>query len=122
MRYCKRVSVLVILLSGLAAATYAQDHDLRFFLGKASSKDAVLSKNERMELLNRIEKVLEEAQRTRETLARGIQSGEIDVRYQDGTFWLSELEKDGTSIEKSTQQIKLLKEKLAKCNRRFIPV
>ena len=113
MKRHKRFLGLVILLLSLASVTYAQDHDLRFFLGKALSKDGALSKNERMELLSRIEKGLEEAQQVRANLIRGIQSGEMDVRYQEGTFWLSELEKDGTSIEKSAQQIKLLKEKPA---------
>jgi len=71
----------------------------------------VLSKNERMELLSRVEKVLEEAQRIRAKLTQGIHSGEIDVRYQEGAFWLSKIERDGMSIEKSAQQIKELKDK-----------
>ena len=111
MRFQKASLGLMILVVALSSAVFAEDHDLRFFLGKASSKEGVLSKNEGAELLSRIETMLEEAQRIRAKLTQGIQSGEIDVRYQEGTFWLSELERDGISIEKAGQQIKLLKDK-----------
>jgi hypothetical protein len=111
MRFLKGFLGVMILVFTLTSAANAEDHDLRFFLGKVSSKDGMLSRNERMELLSRIETVLGEAHRIRATLTRGIQSGEIDVRYQEGTFWLSELERDGLSIEKSAQQVKLLKDK-----------
>jgi hypothetical protein len=111
MKFQKRSLGLVILVLAITSGVFAEDHDLRFFLAKASSKDGLLSKNERMELLSRVEKVLEEAQRIRAKLTQGIHSGEIDVRYQEGTFWLSKLERDGTSIEKSAQQINVLKDK-----------
>jgi hypothetical protein len=110
MKFQKRSLGLVILVFAITSVVFAEDHDLRFFLGRASSKDAVLSNKERVELLSRIEKVLEEAQRIRRKLTQGIQSGEIDVRYQEGMFWLSELERDGVSIEKSAQQLKVLKD------------
>ena len=111
MRFRKGSLGLVILVLAITSVVFAEDHDLRFFLGRASSKDGVLSQNEKMELLSRIEKVLEAARRIRGKLTQGIQSGEIDVRYQEGMFWLSELERDGVSSEKSAQQLKVLKDK-----------
>jgi hypothetical protein len=110
-RFPKASYGLLILVLAMTSVVLAEDHDLRFFLGRASSKDGALSRTERMELLNQIGRVLEEAQRVRGKLTQGIRSGEIDVRYQEGIFWLSELERDGASIEKSVQQIKLLSDK-----------
>jgi hypothetical protein len=44
-------------------------------------------------------------------LVEGIQTGEMDIRYHDGKFWISKLENDQESIETGIQQIKLLREK-----------
>ena len=111
MRFQKGSLGLLILLLALSSGVFAEDHDLPFFLGKASSKEGVLSKNERVELLSRIEKMMEKAQGVRAKLTQGIQAGEVDVRYQEGKFWISKLERDGISIEKAIQQVKLLKDK-----------
>jgi hypothetical protein len=64
-----------------------------------------------VELLSRIEKMMEKAQDVRAKLTQGIQAGEVDVRYQEGNFWISKLERDGISIEKALQQVKLLRDK-----------
>ena len=111
MRFQKMSLGLLILLLALSSVVFAEDHDLPFFLGKASSKEGVLSKNEKVELLSRIEKMMEKAQGIRAKLTRGIQAGEVDVRYQEGKFWMSKLERDGLSIETAVQQLKLLKDK-----------
>jgi len=42
---------------------------------------------------------------------QAIQTGETDVRYQEGRFWVSKLAEDQESIETGMQQIKLLREK-----------
>lgn len=111
MRFQKGSLGLLILVLALSSVVFAEDHDLPFFLGKASSKEGALSKNERVELLSRIEKMMEKAQDVQAKLTQGIQAGEVDVRYQEGNFWISKLEKDGISIEKALQQVKLLKDK-----------
>ncbi|OGP55473.1 MAG: hypothetical protein A2162_09235 [Deltaproteobacteria bacterium RBG_13_52_11b] len=111
MRFQKGSLGLLILLLALSSVVFAEDHDLPFFLGKASSEEGVLSKNERVELLSRIEKMMEKAQGIRAKLTQGIQAGEVDLRYQEGTFWISKLERDGISIETALQQVKLLKDK-----------
>jgi hypothetical protein len=111
MRFQKMSLGLLILLLALSSVVFAEDHDLPFFLGKASFKEGVLSKDERVELLSRIEKMMEKAQDVRAKLTQGIQAGEVDVRYQEGNFWISKLERDGISIEKVLQEVKLLKSK-----------
>jgi hypothetical protein len=111
MRY--RITFLggIILFLILFSLSYGEDYDLQYFLSKSASKTSELSKNERAELLDRIEGVIERAQRIRMKLAEGIQTGEMDIRYQDGKFWISKLENDQESIETGIQQIKLLREK-----------
>ncbi len=42
---------------------------------------------------------------------QAIQTGETDIRYQEGKFWISKMEEDKVSVEMSIEQIKLLKEK-----------
>jgi hypothetical protein len=111
MRYQKKYLGLVILMLALSSTGFAEDYDLQHFLTKTSSKESVLSKNERAELLNQIEGVMEKTQRVRTKLIQGIHAGEIEVRYQEGTFWVSKLEADGGSIETAIQQIKLLRDK-----------
>jgi hypothetical protein len=80
-------------------------------LSKASSKTIELSKKEKMELLNQLDEVMKRAQGIRTKLMQAVQTGETEVLYQEGKFWMSKLEEDQASIETGIQQIKLLKEK-----------
>jgi hypothetical protein len=111
MRCYKVFFVEIILFFGLASVGFAEDFDLQYFLTKTSSKESELSKKERIELLNRIEGVMEQAQRIHKDLSQAIQGGEVKIGYQEGKFWMSKLEEDRGSIETGIQQIKLLKEK-----------
>ena len=111
MGYRKIVLVGFILFLGLASFGKAVDYHLQYFLSKASSKTIDLSKKEKMELLNQLEGVLKQAQGIRTKLIQAIQTGETDVRYQEGKFWNSKLEEDQESIETGIQQIKWLREK-----------
>ncbi len=111
MRYQRRFLGLAILLLCVTSFSYAEDYDLPYFLSKSASKTIELSKNEEVELFDRIDGIIGRAQRIRMKLVEGIQTGEMDIRYQDGKFWISKLENDQESIEKGIQQIKLLKEK-----------
>jgi len=111
MKYPRRFLGLVILLLCLASFSYAEDYDLHSFLAKASSTTNELSKKERAELFDRMDGVIEQAQRIRTKLVETIQTGEIDIRYQEGKFWMSKLEQDQESIETGIQQLKLLREK-----------
>jgi hypothetical protein len=111
MRYGKFFFIAIVLCLGLANSGFAEDYTLQYFLPKASSKAVELSKKERMELLNQLDAVIKRAQGIRTQLIQAVQTGETDVRYREGKFWLSKLEEDQASIETGIQQIKLLKEK-----------
>ena len=101
----------LILFLGFVYVGEAVDYSLPYFLSKASSKTIDLSKKEKMELLNQLEEVLKQAQGIRLKLIQAIQTGETDVRYQEGKFWMSKLEEDKESIETGIQQTKLLRER-----------
>jgi TolA-binding protein len=101
----------LILFLMLASVGEAEDFALQHFLSKASSKTIELSKKEKTALLNQLEDVIKQAQEIRAKLIQTLQTGETDVRYQEGKFWMSKLEDDKESIETGIQQIKLLKER-----------
>ena len=106
-----RIFGLTILFFGLACSAIAEDYPLQYFLTKISSQTDELSQNEKTELLNRVDEVLEQAQRIHSKMLQAIQTGEMDIRYQEGKFWVSKLEEDQGSIEMGVQQVKLLREK-----------
>jgi hypothetical protein len=100
-----------ILFFGLVCVVLAEDYHLQYFLKKISSQTNELSKNERTELLNRINEVMGQAKQIHSKLVQTIQTGETEIRYQEGKFWMNKLEEDQGSIENGIQQIKLLREK-----------
>jgi len=111
MRCSKIFFIEIILFFGLACISFAEDYHLQYFLAKTSSKVSGLSNKERTELLNRMEEVMGQVQRIHKNLTKAIQTGEMDIRYQEGKFWMSKLEEDRGSIEMGMQQLKLLREK-----------
>jgi hypothetical protein len=111
MGYRKIFFAGLILFLGMASLGRAEDYTLQYFLLKASSKAIELSKKEKTELFNQLEEVMKQAQEIRSKLIQAVQTGETDVRYQEGKFWMSKLEEDQGSIESGFQQIKLLREK-----------
>ena len=100
-----------IIFFGLASFSRAEDYSLQYFLSKSSAKTIEPSKKEKTELLNQLGEVIKQAQGIHTKLIQAIQTGETDVRYQEGNFWMSKLEEDRESIETGIQQIKLLREK-----------
>ncbi len=102
---------LVVLFFGLVSFCFAGDFPLQYFLTKVSSQKVALSKNEREELLNRIDEVFQQAQQIHSRLTQTIQAGEMEIRYQEGKFWMSKLEEDQGSIENGIQQMKLLRKR-----------
>jgi hypothetical protein len=94
----------------LSSFAHAEDYPLQYFLSKASSKTMELSKKEKTELFNQLNGLMKRAQKICTELIRAIQTGETDVRYQEGEFWVSKLEKDQDSIEIGIQQIISLEE------------
>jgi len=111
MGYRMRFFGLVVLFFGLVCVAIAEDYHLQYFLSKTSSQANELSKKERTELLNRIDEVMVQAQQIHSKLIQAIQVGEMDIRYQEGKFWMSKLEEDQGWIENGIQQIKLLRER-----------
>ena len=111
MAFQVRFFSFIILFFTFVSTGFAEDHPLQFFLGKIPSMPKELSKQERTELLNRIEEAMGQAQRIYMRLSKAIQSGEMDIQYQEGRFWMSKLEEDKGSIETGMQQIRLLREK-----------
>jgi hypothetical protein len=111
MRYWKIFLGGLILFFALACFGFAEDYPLQYFIAKISSKSSELSKKERTELLNRLEGVMEQAQQIHTKLIQDIQTGEMDIRYQEGKFWMTKLEEDRESIQMGIQQLKLLREK-----------
>ena len=111
MEYRKIFLTGFIIFSGLASFSRAEDYSLQYFLSKSSAKTIEPSKKEKTELLNQLGEVIKQAHGIRTKLIQAIQTGETDVRYQEGNFWMSKLEEDRESIETGMQQIKLLREK-----------
>jgi len=111
MNYQKIFLGVSILFLVLVSFGHAEDYDLQYFLSKASPKTIELTTKEKTEMLNQLDGVMQQAQRIRTNLVQAIQTGETDVRYQEGEFWMSKLEKDQESIETGIEQIKLLREK-----------
>jgi len=111
MGYRKIFLIGVILILGLASFVFAEDYSLNYFLSKASSKTAELSKKEKTELFNQLDGVMKQAQHIRTRLIQAIQGEETGIQYQEGKFWMTRLEEDQGSIETGIQQIKLLRDK-----------
>jgi hypothetical protein len=113
MRIVKFLIFVIFLFSNLGSLSLAEDYTLQYFLSKTTSKTTELSKKEKAELVNQLDGVMKQAQGIRTRLIQAVQTGEADVRYQEGKFWMSKLEEDQESIETGIQQIRLLKEKPA---------
>jgi hypothetical protein len=111
MGYRINYSILALLFFGLFSSAFAEDYDLQYFLTKTSSQTSELSQQERGALLSRMDEVIEQAQQIHVRLIQAIQTGEVDLQYHEGRFWMSKLEQDEGLIENGIQQIKLLKEK-----------
>jgi hypothetical protein len=107
----KIISAGFLIFLGLISFAFAENYSLQYFLTKVTSKPEALSKKEKVELLNQIDRLLEKALQVHGKVTRDIQTGEIDIRYQEGDFWISKLKEDRKSIEAGMEQVKLLKEK-----------
>ncbi len=105
------MAVGFLIIFGLVSFAPAEDTSLHYFLTRVASKPEPLSKKEESELLDRMERLLEQAREAHRRMTRGLQTGEIDLRYQEGEFWRSKLREDEKSIEAGMGQVKLLREK-----------
>jgi hypothetical protein len=111
MKYQKTIWSLILFFFLLSPIGFAEENDLQHFLKKTSSKTNELSKKERSELLDRIGKLMEKTKEVHLKLTQAIQTGDLDIRYQEGKFWESRMEEDWKSIEVAFKQLKLLEER-----------
>ena len=110
MRYRKGFFSLILLFFFGASLGFTEEYHLQYFLAMVSSKTE-LSKKEKIELLNRMEELVQKAKQIHTKLIQTIQMGETEIRYQEGKYWISKMEEDKVSVEMGIEQIKLLKEK-----------
>jgi len=111
MEYRKIMTVGFLIIFGLISFAFAENYSLQYFLTRVTSKPEALSKKEKVELLGQINRLLEKALQVHGKVTRDLQTGEIDIRYQEGDFWISKLKEDRKSIDAGMEQVKLLKEK-----------
>lgn len=111
MEYRKIIVAGLLIFLGLISFAFAENYSLQYFLTKVTSKPEALSKKEKVELLDQIDRLLEQTLQAHGKVTRDIQTGEIDIRYQEGDFWISKLKEDRKSIEAGIEQVKLLKTK-----------
>ncbi|MBM4340866.1 MAG: hypothetical protein FJ110_15150 [Deltaproteobacteria bacterium] len=111
MRYHKIVGAGFVIFLVLISVAFAENYSLQYFLNKVTSKPDGLLKNEKVELLKQIERLLEKGREAHGKVTHNLQTGEIDIRYQEGDFWISKLKDDLKSIDAGKEQVKLLKEK-----------
>lgn len=113
MRYRKGFLIGIILFFCPISTGFTEEFPLQYFLAKIQSGEGELSKQEKAELLNRLEGVMEQAKRINGNLIQAVQSGEVKVEYQEGMLWMSKFGDDRGSIDTAIRQLKLLKEKPA---------
>lgn len=111
MGHLKMIAGGLLVLCGLVSFAFAQEFSLQYFLAKVNSKPEALSKKEKDELIGQINRLLERAKEVHGKMTHNLQTGVIEMSYQEGDFWLSKLKEDQKSIDGGTEQIKLLKEK-----------
>lgn len=99
-----------LIVIGLITFSYAEDYPLQHFLAKLNSKTEALSKKEKAELLEQIERLLQKAREVHEKVMHDIQTGEVDIRYQEGDYWISKLREDSKSIAAGMEKVKILKQ------------
>ncbi len=107
----KKILRIVLISVLIASAAEAQEYPLQLYLEKSSSRGYELTKKEKADLLDQIQKVLERAKEVQSRLTRMLQGGETDLKYQEGKFWMTRLQEDQQSIELGAQQLKVLREK-----------
>lgn len=101
----------VLIVIGLTTFCFAEDYSLQHFLAKLNSKTEALSKKEKVELIEKIERLLEKTRQVHEKVTHDIQTGEVDIRYQEGDYWISKLKEDQKSIDSGMEKVKVLKQK-----------
>ena len=108
-----RFGGMLVFVSLLSSTSVAEEHDLQYFLRKATETQnvAALSHQERQELLSRMGTLIGKVREAHRQMVQMILSGTYEVQYQEGRLWMSSLAEDEGALETAIQQIKSLKEK-----------
>lgn len=100
-----------MIMLGLHSYAFPEDYSLSYFLNKANSKTDSLSQKERIEFLNQMETLLVKTEAVHERMVHQIKTGEVEILYQEGDFWMSKMKEDEKSIQMGREQIQSLKKK-----------
>ena len=103
------IGFMVIL--GMISFAFAEEYSLAYFLTQVNSKRDTLSPKERGELLNQIERILIRVGEVHERMIHQIKTGEMEILYQEGDFWVSKLKEDRISVEDGMERVKLLRQR-----------
>ncbi len=100
-----------VLLWGWVSFGLGEEYSLPYFLTRLNSKPEGLSKQEKMILIDQVNRVLEKVREVHGQMTHRLQTGAIEMSYQEGDHWISRLKEDRKSIEEGLGQTKLLRER-----------
>lgn len=111
MVYRKVLGAGFLITFALVSFTSAQEYSLQYFLSKVNAKPEALSKKEQVALTDQINRLLEKVAGVHSKVTHDLQTGAIEMSYQEGEFWISKLKEDRHAIGAAMEQITLLKGK-----------
>lgn len=105
--FLKRITLIISLT--ISILVWAEEDPIQYFMKKVTTRAVQLNPREKSELLSQLETLLGRVEEVHQRLVYGIQSGGIELRYQEGKYWLSRLEKDQEWMKIAHEQLKTLK-------------
>lgn len=101
--------IIFIFPIAISVWVWAEEEPLQFFMKKVNTRAFQLQSKEKSELLFQIENLLKRIEEVHQRLVDGIQGGEFELRYQEGKFWISQLERDREWMKVAREQLVQLK-------------
>ncbi len=101
--------IIFIFPIAISVLVWAEEEPLQFFMKKVNTRAFQLQSKEKSELLFQIENLLKRIEEVHQRLVDGIQGGEFELRYQEGKFWISQLERDREWMKVAREQLVQLK-------------
>lgn len=103
--------IIFIFPIAISVLVWAEEEPLQFFMKKVNTRAFQLQSKEKSELLFQIENLLKRIEEVHQRLVDGIQGGEFELRYQEGKFWISQLERDREWMKVAREQLVQLKDR-----------
>lgn len=103
--------IIFIFPIAISVWVWAEEEPLQFFMKKVNTRAFQLQSKEKSELLFQIENLLKRIEEVHQRLVDGIQGGEFELRYQEGKFWISQLERDREWMKVAREQLVQLKDR-----------